>query len=186
MKRVWMWMLAGLVLFAGCGESSGKNQNPAVCGDGILQTGEVCDGNDLAGQSCTNLEFYGGNLACRADCSGFDTSGCTGMCGDGVRQAQHEECEGADLSGKNCMDLGFYGGELMCAPDCSFDVSNCVGACGDGTVQVEHESCDGNDLAGQTRVDMGFYGGTLACRTDCSGFATPGCAGMCSDGIVQL
>ena len=47
----------------------------AVCGNGILEFGESCDGNLLGGMNCQDLGFSGGQLACDAECS-FDTSSC--------------------------------------------------------------------------------------------------------------
>jgi hypothetical protein len=44
-----------------------------VCGNGIAESGEQCDGSDLGGQTCEGL---GGTLSCKADCT-FNTSGCT-------------------------------------------------------------------------------------------------------------
>lgn len=49
----------------------------AVCGDGVAEDNEVCDGADLAGATCEALDgFVGGTLACAADCSGYDSSAC--------------------------------------------------------------------------------------------------------------
>ena len=44
------------------------------CGNGILDTGEQCDGVKLGGQTCQSLTFDGGIMACKA-CK-LDTSGC--------------------------------------------------------------------------------------------------------------
>ena len=46
------------------------------CGDGLIDDGEVCDGDALGEQSCQAQGFDRGQLACRADCLAFDTSGC--------------------------------------------------------------------------------------------------------------
>jgi hypothetical protein len=49
----------------------------AVCGDGIAEGNETCDGSDLADASCADLDgFVSGTLACAADCSAFDTTAC--------------------------------------------------------------------------------------------------------------
>ncbi len=48
----------------------------ARCGDGAISGPEVCDGAQLNGASCAVLGFAGGTLACRADCGGYDLSGC--------------------------------------------------------------------------------------------------------------
>jgi len=49
-----------------------------VCGDGLAEPGETCDGEDLTGLACPDVDamFTGGTLACDAVCA-FDTSGCT-------------------------------------------------------------------------------------------------------------
>ncbi|MFH1802787.1 MAG: hypothetical protein ABH864_05070 [archaeon] len=49
-----------------------------LCGNGVVDEGEACDGTDLRGMTC---EFVGGGdaegvLGCLADCSNFDVSGC--------------------------------------------------------------------------------------------------------------
>lgn len=51
----------------------------AVCGDGVLEPGEACDGAALGGHDCTSVAagYAGGALACRTDCAGYDFSGCT-------------------------------------------------------------------------------------------------------------
>ena len=60
--------------------SSGGSTTPtggAECGNDRLDADEVCDGSDLGDKQCADLEgLLGGGLACAADCSGFDASGC--------------------------------------------------------------------------------------------------------------
>lgn len=48
----------------------------AGCGDGVIQSGEECDGSNLAGQTCQSRGFSGGTLSCNANCT-FNTSQCT-------------------------------------------------------------------------------------------------------------
>lgn len=48
----------------------------AVCGDGVAHGAEVCDGNDLKGQTCQDFGFSEGTLACNLTCDAFDTSNC--------------------------------------------------------------------------------------------------------------
>ncbi|MCP4845724.1 MAG: hypothetical protein GY901_11605, partial [Actinomycetia bacterium] len=47
-----------------------------TCGDGVIDPPEVCDGNNLGGETCVSQGFSGGTLACSGDCLSFDTSGC--------------------------------------------------------------------------------------------------------------
>jgi formylglycine-generating enzyme required for sulfatase activity len=50
----------------------------ALCGDGTVAVPvEVCEADDLLGESCRSRGFYAGELACGADCREFDTSRCT-------------------------------------------------------------------------------------------------------------
>lgn len=48
------------------------------CGDNAVDDGETCDGTDLAGKQCSDLDaaYIGGTLACAANCGSFDASGC--------------------------------------------------------------------------------------------------------------
>src|SRR5258706_526458 len=47
------------------------------CGNGVIDPGEVCDGGNLNGQSCSSQGFSGGALSCDPSCSSFNTSTCT-------------------------------------------------------------------------------------------------------------
>jgi len=46
-----------------------------ICGDNIQESGENCDGSDLAGQSCIGLGHDSGTLTCSLDCT-FNVSQC--------------------------------------------------------------------------------------------------------------
>jgi hypothetical protein len=48
------------------------------CGDGDLDPGELCDGDQLGGQTCVGLgaPYIGGQLACAPSCAAYDVSGC--------------------------------------------------------------------------------------------------------------
>ena len=56
-------------------DSSGCSAS-AVCGDGIVNGVETCDGFDFGGDSCANQGFVGGSLSCNFDCT-TDYSGCS-------------------------------------------------------------------------------------------------------------
>ena len=47
-----------------------------VCGNGVVDGGEMCDGGNLAGHSCVSRGFHAGSLSCTASCE-LDTSACT-------------------------------------------------------------------------------------------------------------
>jgi len=149
----------------------------AVCGDGTVQkpnyAGRVedCDGVNLNGVSCVNLDgFGGGDLSCSGDCT-FNTLECwtiINRCGDGV-VGPGEQCEGVAVN-MSCADFGFAGGNLYCR-NCRYNTSGCIGAtggrCGDGVV-VRGEQCDGG-VGGLQCVDVNsaFNGGALRCNSSC-------------------
>ncbi len=95
-----------------------------VCGDGIKDSLEACDGAALGGSSCFAQGAISGALACSADCS-FDTSACVfPVCGNGVVE-RDEVCDG-DVDFTDCIDEGFTGGDIACAADCGdIDTGGC-------------------------------------------------------------
>ena len=67
-----------------------NTNNGPVCGDGVRQGAERCDGLDLGGADCTDQGFEGGVLACSPECDAFDTSRCNDSveeCGNGSSRA---------------------------------------------------------------------------------------------------
>ncbi len=45
-----------------------------VCGDGVIEANEACDGIDFAGETCSSQGFGGGDLLCSARCTIITTS----------------------------------------------------------------------------------------------------------------
>ncbi len=169
-----------LALAAGC-DSRWPQDRSLVCGDGVTDGEEKCDGADVGGKTCSSLGFaLHGTLGCKPDCMGYDTSGCF-RCGDGKKDTG-EVCDGPKLGDKTCKTEGFSGGKLRCRITCqSFDTSDCY-KCGDGRID-DGELCDGVAHAGQTCAAKGFEGGTLACASTCKNFDTSGCY-KCGDGKI--
>ncbi len=62
-----------------CGGSGSAPRTGALCGNGARDPGEQCDGMDLAGATCVEIERVstGGSLGCRDDCT-YDLTGCEG------------------------------------------------------------------------------------------------------------
>ena len=143
--------------------------------DGVLEVGELCDGDQLGTAACSDYGFSGGTLVCRENCT-LDSSGCGGTCGDGRLDAQFEACEGDFLQGHTCESVGHYPGTLTCSASCQFDTSACGGSCGDGLLQPEQEPCDGLNLGTLTCRDDGKFFGAVACGATCALDST-----FCSD-----
>ncbi len=150
------------------------------CGDGTVNGPEQCDGNTslgLANKSCVDFGFDGGTLKCNANC-GFDTSGCTGFCGDGTVN-DDEQCDADNFAGQTCQTLGFYTGELACTGGCILFTGACDEFCGDGEKNGP-EPCDKDDLGTATCSSLGdgvFVGDAtaLVCDPRCEKIITERC-----------
>ncbi len=88
----------------------------AVCGDGVVEQEEACDGDVFAGRTCLTQGFYQGALRCTASCT-LDTGGCSGSCGDGIVNGP-ETCDVALEVTDSCRKQGFLGGVPGCGPGC--------------------------------------------------------------------
>lgn len=184
---------------SGDAESSSDTSTPAdsssgaaesstgeLCGNGVVDEGEKCDGTDFDGNTCESQGFLHGELACTGNCKGFSTAGCVvSECGDGMITG-NELCDGELLGDATCVTQGFLAGTLACRAGCDgFDTDQCdPNICGNGTIESP-EDCDGEALADTTCVDLGFDEGTLGCQADCT-FATFACISYtCGDGSIN-
>jgi hypothetical protein len=127
--------------------SSTGMENP--CGNGVIDPGEPCEGEDLQGETCESQGTASGVLACNELCQ-FDLSGCMPLptCGDGVLNGD-EQCDGDDFSAANCdaLNPGLYGsGDLSCNEDCTFDTSDCCIGVGNGC-NANTNCCNGCAVA---------------------------------------
>lgn len=177
-----------------------------TCGDDNQEPGEVCDGTDLAGQTCADFGCTGGTLACEADCSGFDTSGCTDCptCdNDGVCEA-FEDCNNCPNDCVAGTSGGAVCGNNVCetaeGEDCRTCPSDCNGRTGG---KPSSRYCCGDDVgcsngvcneAGNTCNPNPVIGGSYCCGDgtcsngedcgNCSVDCTTGPeAGNCDDGV---
>jgi hypothetical protein len=177
--------------------SNDPSAPPSVCGNGVLEDDEACDGDDLGGKDCTSFGFDMGTLSCAVDCS-YDTSFCSVPgCGDGVLMGGEEcdcgeqagACTPAGLNMYECTDLmspkgtPYTGGALTCnSPDaCNFNKTGCT-YCGDNMINGA-EQCDGVNVNGATCISQGFKAGNLFCDANACTFNTSGCTNVvCGDG----
>ncbi len=138
-----VWALA--VCGSGCGDDSAPvDPDPPVCGNGIVEVGETCDGTCVStcddGDVCTVDLLTGDAETCDAACGVVDVvwcdpndgccpagcdantdADCAPVCGNGVIEGD-EVCDGADRPVLLCQDLvaGTVGELGPCAADCHF------------------------------------------------------------------
>ncbi len=176
--------------------STGGGSTP-VCGNSIVETGEICDGLSLGSNTCGLLGFVGGVLGCNSSCQ-LVTSSCTSattpVCGNSKIESG-EVCDKTALGGKTCSTQGFTGGgTLSCSSSCQLNTSACkntaptTATCGNKILEAG-EKCETGTLNGQNCASLGFSGGgNLGCSSTCQ-FNTKNCVdvetNVCGNKILE-
>ena len=161
-----------------------------MCGDGVVNGGDVCDAPDLDGHDCTDHGYVNpAGLGCAATCDAYVTTGCTASCGNGTAEPG-EPCDtggdsascDADCTAVSCGDGACNGAAGEDAVTCAAD---CPTTCGDALI-TGGEVCDGANLAGQDCTDHGYVAPAgLACAAGCAAFDTSGCAAVCGNSTPE-
>ena len=48
----------------------------SVCGNNVIEPGEICDGTSLNSQTCSTQGFADGTLKCNPSCTAYDATLC--------------------------------------------------------------------------------------------------------------
>jgi hypothetical protein len=135
---------------AGIADCKAETLGGAVCGNGVLEPDEACDGGDVGAcvggcqANCTCAPVCGDDAINQPSeqCDGSAGGACPGqclpsctcpVCGDGLVDQPSEQCDGADDAA--CPSA--------CQPNCV-----CLGVCGDGVINQSSEQCDGAGVGG--------------------------------------
>jgi hypothetical protein len=184
-----------------CTWNTSSCTSPAVCGNGVKEGSEECDGSDFGGATCATVlgAGYTGNLSCNAcaivssacvapptcgdtTCNGTETcetcpGDCGACCGNGTINSG-EDCDGANLGSATCATVlgAGYTGNLSCTA-CTFNTSACTPpvTCGNGNLD-NGEQCDGANLNGKTCETEKGAGWTGSLTCDNCAFNTSACA----------
>jgi hypothetical protein len=105
-------------------EGSSTGEPVEVCGDGVVDAGEVCDGAVVGDDTCESLGFLAGDLACDPTCDAFDTTACVANGGGDCCLANGEPgCEDDTCTtdvcyaDEGCCAVGWDGGCVALAAE---------------------------------------------------------------------
>lgn len=163
---------------ATCGVEGGA---PAVCGDGVVETGETCDdGNTTPGDGCSGVCHLEPGYACITPGQPCVS---TVVCGDGVVEGSEGCDDGNTVSGDGCSSSCMVEAGFGCSGTPSVCVATKLAAvCGNGVVELNETCDDGNTVSGD--------GCSSTCQIE-SGYScpTPGSSckvdAYCGDGVLQ-
>jgi hypothetical protein len=181
----WEWSKNLFVCPYGCSNGACNDKPKSNCGNGKIDSNEVCDSTNLNKRTCQSLGYGGGTLECSANCDNFKIDECNEpakLCGNGRRNLG-ELCDGKLPVNQNCQNYGWLGAKetlVKCRPDCAgVDLSACGGnaVCGNGRVEAG-EACDKMAPDAWTCTGLGFADGDLACAKDCTAVDASACRGI--------
>ncbi len=153
-----------------------------LCGNNVIDSGEVCDGTSLSSQRCTPYGYETGSLACCSSCGGLDKSNCS---------YDVMTCTDSDVGTAN---------PYLTASKVSGQTQTGFGASCSGislvTIPVAYsynDSCNGNFLTewscaresvpkiiGCTKTDCSQYKKPVAVTIDCTQYNTTSTKYTCS------
>lgn len=157
-----------------------------ICGDGVKDPDEACDGAELAGATCADAGFlpgFTGTVSCNADCT-LDDSLCEGpRCGvalpapnDGNGACETGWMDGPNGCSRTCT-VGTCDMPIVCTPGRRCDL-DCIGSssCNNRAVQcAEGQNCDvlcgGSSACSNTTI---FCPPDADCTVECD--STNACA----------
>ena len=147
-----------------------------ICGDGVVNAGETCDGTNFNGLTCSDFDNFNdvNSLSCDSVSCLIDTSSCIGeisSCGDGAVDIEDgEECDDGDLiDGNGCSSI------------CLLEDG---ASCNNNGVKETGEHCDGSDgINPPSCQDLGYDGGSIGCTSLC-GYSIDECS-ICGNDICE-
>jgi len=101
------------------GETKTTCPGDCGCGNGVINTGESCDGSNLNAQTCLTQGFGGGTLTCNSTCTGFITSSCFSCTGTTPTNATMCSSDDTGLTANTAKTLVDTCGTAKCEYTCN-------------------------------------------------------------------
>lgn len=202
LKRPAMALIIASALLAACGDDTNSNNNSSVnngadmsannntqdmgnnqndmnnaqpvCGNGVKEAGELCDGADCPtacpAVACVASTLVGGAATCDARCDVAPITACQaadGCCPTGCTIANDSDCTPADSCGNGTVDAG----------------ETCDGAgCPTTVTCQDNDACTADSLIGNAAMcDAACLNDPIVICADGDGCCPASCAGMDSD-----
>lgn len=137
----------------------------AQCGNGLINTGEECDGSDLNSKTCVTQGFASGTLSCTASCT-IDSTGCSLSSCTGTQSRTCGSDEGECTAGTQTCSSGQWGA--------------CI-----GEVKGTNETCDNKDNDCDGDTDEELAGPIISCQIISLSSAADGFCGQFKTGCVD-
>lgn len=154
-----------------------EGEGPAVCGDGVLQDGETCDGGCPTscddGDACTTDTLQGSKLTCDAVCVSEPVTACQsgdGCCPSGCDATSDSDCSAV------CGNLVVEDGET-CDGDCPTQCDD-GDVCTSDTPTGSQLTCD---LVCESRPISQCISGDGCCPASCTPELDDDCVIDCTD-----
>jgi hypothetical protein len=119
-----------------------------VCGNGVKEVNEECDGADFEGQSCQSKGFSSGTLKCDSQCK-LDASGCSNACNPSWSCGSWSACSSARMQTRSCTDVNNCGATAGKPTEAQSCIPSAIHTCQSqsGTACEDYEVCDGSVLS---------------------------------------
>ena len=160
-----------------CAQILGISERPLSCGNGVIDLGEICDGNCLTScasdNACAPLVLVGSadtcdvrcvlsdvlpactddDQCCPAGCTPTTDNDCSTTCGNGTIESPNETCDGncptSCPARTSCESDGVLtGNPEYCSSACHYDAMPCQG--GDGCCPVGCTEANDSDCSANT------------------------------------
>ncbi|HEV8321779.1 MAG TPA: hypothetical protein VG389_09215 [Myxococcota bacterium] len=175
-------LAVGALAGSGCGphnDATDSGGGPAMCGNGMVETGEDCD-PPVSGMCTTMCTFFpvcgNGRVEVGEECDPPDGMTCNGMCHTvtvvspnlGAPCTTNEDCNAGGLAAQCQTEANGFPGGLCIGLGCATDSDCAAPTCGANGLCPDAVTTCTSAADCPTSTCVGFTDGTTACYPDCT------------------